>query len=89
MPDSPLIVLIPSPRNGPLVWAPVSRVLRDRGFPTLVATLDDDPADSAPHWVQHSASTARHLAALEPGADVLLAGYRGADPFVLAPDGSD
>lgn len=79
-----IIVLIPSPLNGPLVWAPVSRVLRERGIQTLIATLEDDPDDPTPYWVQHSSSVARTLAHLRPDQRPILTGHSGAGPLLPA-----
>ena len=79
-----VVILIPSPLNGPLVWAPVSRALRARGIQTLVASLEDDPDDSAPYWVQHAASVARKLAHLPPAQRVILAGHSGTGPLLPA-----
>jgi pimeloyl-ACP methyl ester carboxylesterase len=79
-----VVVLIPSPLNGPLVWAPVSRALRARGIQTLVANLEDDRGDSAPFWAQHAASVARKLAHLGPEQRVILAGHSGAGPLLPA-----
>jgi hypothetical protein len=78
------IVLIPSPLNGPLVWAPVSRVLRARGVPTLIADLQDDPDDVAPYWSQHAASVARELNNLHEEQRTILVGHSGAGPLLPA-----
>lgn len=81
---NPRIILIPSPLNGPLVWAPVSRVLRARGLPTFVSNLVDEPGSPLPYWVQHAASVARALAQLEPEQPIILAGHSGTGPLLPA-----
>lgn len=83
MPDT-AVILIPSPLNGPLVWAPVSRALRARGIPTAVVNLHDDPADPAPYWVQHAASVATKLVELEPNRAIILVGHSGTGPLLPA-----
>lgn len=81
---NPCIVLIPSPLNGPLVWAPVSRLLRARGLPTLVVDLEDEPTSPAPYWVQHAASVAQALAHLNPEQPIILGGHSGSGPLLPA-----
>jgi hypothetical protein len=81
---NPRIVLLPSPMNGPLVWAPVSRVLRGGGLPTLVVNLEDEPKSPVPYWVQHAASVARALAHLELEQPIILAGHSGTGPLLPA-----
>jgi hypothetical protein len=80
----PTIVLIPSPLNGPLMWAPVSRALQARGVATLIADLQDDPESPAPYWVQHAASVARELGRLQPATEIILAGHSGTGPLLPA-----
>ena len=84
MPPEGVVALIPSPLNGPLVWAPVSRALRTRGLRTLVADLEDDPGSSAPYWVQHADSVARKLAWLQAEQPVILVGHSGTGPLLPA-----
>jgi len=81
--DPSIFVLIPSPLNGPLVWAPVARELRSDGISALVVPLVDDPHSSMPYWVQHAASVARVLNRLDSAA-VILAGHSGTGPLLPA-----
>ncbi|MGH2447605.1 MAG: hypothetical protein ACRDFS_03250 [Chloroflexota bacterium] len=78
----PHIVLIPSPLNGPLVWAPVSRVLLAQGMAAHVVPLQDGRDTEVPFWIRHAASAARQLSEHGLDAGALLVGHSGAGPLL-------
>lgn len=79
-----IVALIPSPLTGPLVWAPVSRVIRRHGVDTRIATPDDGEDSLLPYWARHAVSVARWLHGLSPPGAVILVGHSGAGPLLPA-----
>lgn len=77
-------VLVHSPLVGPLTWAPVSRILRQRGVGTVVPVLSDEGDEAVPFWTQHTVSVARRLEPLAAGGSVLLVGHSGAGALLPA-----
>lgn len=77
-------VLIPSPLNGPLVWAPVSRVLRGRGVETIITPVLDGEGTDGPYWVRHAASVAQELDRLPSDRSVVLVAHSGAGMLLPA-----
>lgn len=72
---APSLVFLPSPLLGPSVWRPVARVLAERGWHTVIATV--------PATVLGSASVLdAFLAALPVDSDVVLIPHSNAGAYV-------
>jgi pimeloyl-ACP methyl ester carboxylesterase len=81
---SDLFVLVHSPLVGPLTWALVAEVLRQRGIDALVPVLRDAEDSDQPYWQQEVASVTQALAAEPVDRALVLVGHSGAGALLPA-----
>ncbi|XVQ15937.1 alpha/beta fold hydrolase [Spirillospora sp. CA-255316] len=84
MREEPALVLVHSPLVGALTWQSTAAVLRARGHVTIVSSLAEVMAGSAPYYPRLAETVANDIDRQGRGRRIVLAGHSGAGALLPA-----